>query len=254
MLSKTSVVLSTLHNVQEFMTTNAGALGGLNTSESRRALDDLEAALTGHATSQTRSKSGGKAAVARQRVLKSALLVKYLRPISAIAEAQLSQSPDFVEMKLPKGLKTTPQLLAAAAAMAGAAGKHVDTFVAAGMQPTFIADLEAAAAQLKGGSVTKGSTLSKQIGATSALKASTKEAHKIVKQLDALVVPLLAGNTALLTQWKATKRFAGRVQGIANATISSTGTTSAPVTSNPAAGSSAAVAEPAPPPVAPAVA
>jgi hypothetical protein len=226
MLSHTSVVLSTLQNVQEFMTTNATALGSLNTSESRRALDIIEEALSGHATSQTRSKSGGKAAVARQRVLKSALLVKYLRPISAIAEAQLGQSPDFMEMKLPKALKTTPQLLAAAAAMGGAASKHAATFIAAGMSTDFIAELEAAAEAFKIGATVKGSVSSTQIGATGALKESTKQARKVVKQLDALVEPLLANNTSLLTKWKATKRFSGRTQAIASEMTSSAGTTS----------------------------
>jgi hypothetical protein len=38
--------------------------------------------------------------------------------------------------------------------------------------------------------------------------------------------PLLASNIALLTKWKATKRFTGRAQAIASATVSSAGTTS----------------------------
>jgi NAD-dependent DNA ligase len=131
-----------------------------------------------------------------------------------------------MEMKLPKALKTTPQLLAAAAAMGGAASKHVATFIAAGMSTDFIAELEAAAEAFKTGATVKGSVSSTQIGATGALKESTKQARKVVKQLDALVEPLLANNTSLLTKWKATKRFSGRTQAIASEMTSSAGTTS----------------------------
>jgi uncharacterized protein with FMN-binding domain len=225
-LTKIAVVLSTLQNVQEFMTTNASALGSLNTSGSRRALDALEGDLSSHAASQTRSGSGRKAAIARQRVLKSALLVKYLRPISAIAEAQLAQSPDFIEMKLPSRIKATPQLLATAAAMAGAASPYAATFIDAGMSTDFIAELEAAAEALKAGATIKGSVSASQLGATGALKATTKQARKVVRQLDALIQPRLASNIALLTKWKATKRFVGRAQPIASATVMSAGTTS----------------------------
>jgi hypothetical protein len=227
MLSKISVVLSTLQNVQEFMTTNASALGRLNTSASRRALDALEGDLSRYAASQTRSASGRKAAIARQRMLKSVLLVRYLRPISAIAEAQLAQSPAFREMTLPPRLKGTPQLLAAAAAMAGAAAQYAATFIDAGMSTDFIAELEAAAEALKAGATVKGSVSASQLGATGALKATTKQARKIVKQVDALMQPLLASDIALLTRWKATKRFTGRAQAIASATVISGGTTSA---------------------------
>jgi len=197
MMSRTSTVLNTLQNVQLFMTKNADVLGALNTSASRKALDELEATLSGHATNQTSAVSGTKAAIARQRVLRNTLLVKYLRPISAVAQAQLNQAPDFLALKLPRALKTTQQVLAAAESMGAAAAKHAETFIAAGLAPTFITELQSAAADLKAGAVLRGHTINSQIGATNALKVATNEANKIVKALDALIEPALANNPAL---------------------------------------------------------
>src|ERR1043166_2242341 len=117
MKSETSTVLSTLHAVQEFMTTHASELGNLNTSASRQDLDQIEATLSDHARAQARSKNGGSAAGTRTRVAKNALLVKYLRPISAIAQSKLSQSPDFAEFRLPKSTRSVPSLVAAAEVM-----------------------------------------------------------------------------------------------------------------------------------------
>ena len=241
MMSRTSTVLNTLQNVQLFMTKNADVLGTLNTSASRKALDDLEATLSGHATNQTTAASGTKAAIARQRVLRNTLLVKFLRPISAVAQAQLNQSPDFLALKLPRAIKTTQQILAAAESMGAAAAKHAETFIAAGLAPTFVAELASAAADLKAGAVLRGHTINSQIGATNALKVATNQADKIVKALDALIEPVLANNPALLAQWKATKRFTGRPTAIASATVDSTATVS--VEEVPSQGPAAPVAQ-----------
>ena len=85
MLSETATVLSTLHAVQAFMTTHANALGNLNTSASRQDLDSIESTLSNQALAQASSRNGGTSTQTRLRVAKNTLLVKYLRPISAIA-------------------------------------------------------------------------------------------------------------------------------------------------------------------------
>jgi hypothetical protein len=231
MMSTQETTLTTLHTVQAFMTNNASALGTINQSSTRQALDELAATLRSHGVSQAGARSGRKTAVAQLRVLRSALLVKYLRPISAIAEAQLSQSPDFTELKLPKSVRTTQQLLNTAGAMETAAARYADTFVKAGMSPTFIAELSTAANELQHAVTAKATAFNSQKGATTGLTAVSKQARKIVKQLDALIEPLLAGNPALLAQWKSAKKFTGRAQPIASATLDSAAVTPMPVES-----------------------
>jgi hypothetical protein len=207
MLSETATVLSTLHAVQAFMTTHAQALGNLNTSASRQDLDSIESTLSTQALAQVSSRNSGTSTRTRLRVAKNTLLVKYLRPMSAIAEAKLSQSPDFAELKLPKSTRSTQQLVTAAGAMGDAASKQADTFIAAGMAPTFLADLKSAVHDVIAAEASKSNTKSSRMGATSALEVNTSQARKVVKQLNALIEPQLANDPALLVKWKATKRF-----------------------------------------------
>lgn len=216
MHSRTSTVLSTLHAVQDFMTANANALGTLNDSASRRDLDEVESTLSGLAVAQARSKNGSRSAVTRKRVVKNTLLVKYLRPISAISQAKLKQSADFAELRLPLPAvtRTMPQLVSVAEAMGQAASRHAEVFIAAGMAPTFVADLASAVNDVRAAVTSQGATRSSQLGASKALETTAQQAVKIVRQLDALIEPLLAGNTALLVKWKATKRFSGRTPGV----------------------------------------
>src|SRR5206468_4772326 len=104
-------------------------LGTLNTSGSRQDLDAIESTLSNQARAQAKSKNGGTAEGSRSRIAKNILLVKYLRPISAIAQSKLSQSPDFAALKLPKTTRSVPQLVAVAQAMGESAAKHADIFI-----------------------------------------------------------------------------------------------------------------------------
>lgn len=218
MQSTTSIVLSTLHAAQAFMTTHADALGHLNSSSSRSALDAIEQTLSEHAQTQAAARNGGTSAGSRLRVARDTLVVKYLRPIAAISEAQLSQSPDFATFKLPKNTRSVPSLVAAANGTADAASKYADAFISAGMKPTFVADLKSAVIELVAAEAAKGGTKTSRMGATSALEVHTKQAHKVIKQLDALIEPQLANDPALLVKWKATKRFSGKAPAISAAT------------------------------------
>ena len=231
MQTKHSTILTTLQNVQAFMETNANALGTLNASDSRRALDDLEHTLSTHAVTQAQGKRSTKAEVAKQRVLRNTLKIKFLHPIESIAAAQLPQVPDFTALKVPKGIHTSQKLIAAAVTMGEAAAKYAPTFIGAGMAPTFLQDLKAAADELTAGLTAKGTAKSRQIGATTGLKSAAKQAHKIVNQLDALIDAQLATNPDLLARWKAVKRFAGKTAAITGATIDSGAITSPPAAS-----------------------
>ena len=61
----------------------------------------------------------------------------------------------------------------------------------------------------------------KTVWPASALQLNTQQAHRIVKQLDALIEPQLASDPALLVKWKATKRFSGKAPGVTTATTDS---------------------------------
>ena len=113
MQSTHSTVLNTLQRVQRFMDTSADALGTLNTSGYRRILDDVVTTLSSHAVNQAASKRVGSGETAKQRVLRNALKLNHMRPIAAVAAAQLKQVPEFVALKMAPAKSTSRQLIAA---------------------------------------------------------------------------------------------------------------------------------------------
>lgn len=205
-----ATVLNTLQRVQRFMDTNASALGTLNTSGYRRILDDVVSTLSDHAVNQATSKRVGSAETAKQRVLRNALKLNAMRPIAAVANAQLKQVPEFGALKMPAANTTSVRLIAAAGAMHSAAATYETTFVDAGLPGDFLDRLATAAGALNTSLTNRGNTAGTQVGATQGLKAETSRGREAVRVLDSLIEPQLAGNTVLLVQWNSAKKFGGK--------------------------------------------
>jgi len=224
MQSQHTVVLNTLQGVQRFMDTNVGALGTLNTSGYRKILDEVVDTLGGHAVNQATSKRVGSGETARQRVLRNALKLNHMRPIAAVAAAQLKQVPEFTALKMPPTNSTSRQLIAAAGAMGAAAANYSKTFVDAGLAPDFLAQLRAAAAALEASITNRGTTQTLQTSATAGLRAEAMRGRETVRVLDSLIEPKIAGDTVLLVQWKAARRFIGKAVPIASTSIDAAAT------------------------------
>jgi hypothetical protein len=214
-----STVLNTLMRVQRFMDTSGDSLGNLNTSGSRRDLDDIVSTLSRHAVNQASSKRVGSGETAKQRVLRNALKLNHMRPIAVVAKAQLKQVPEFLALKMPATNTTSRRLIAAAGAMAVSAKGYTKTFTDAGLEPDFLGQLETAAAALNGSLTNRGATTTSQTGATAGLKAETARGRDAVKVLDSLIEPMLAGNAVLLVQWKSAKRFSGKTTIVTAASV-----------------------------------
>jgi hypothetical protein len=219
MQSDHAAVLNTLARVQRFLDANGDALGSINQSGSRQILDDVVTTLSSHAVNQTSSKRIGAAQVAKERVLRNALKLNQMRPIATIAAAQLRQVPEFTALKMPPANSTSRALIAWAGAMSDAASVYDKTFIAAGLPADFITRLHDAANALNDAMANRGATKSAQSGATAGLSAETARGRQAVKVLDSLVEPQIAGNIALLAQWKAAKRIGGKAMAVAGTTI-----------------------------------
>jgi hypothetical protein len=232
MQSDHAAVLNTLTRVQRFLDANGDTLGTINQSGSRQILDDVVTTLSSHAVNQTSSKRTGAAQVAKERVLRNALKLNQMRPIATIAAAQLRQVPEFTALKMPPANSTSRALIAWAGAMSDAALVYDKTFIAAGVPADFITRLHDAANALSDAMANRGATKSAQSGATAGLSAETARGRQAVKVLDSLVEPQLAGNIALLAQWKAAKRIGGKTVPVAGTTIDAAakGPVSAPLT------------------------
>ncbi len=210
MQAKHSMVLNTLQRVQRFMDANANALGTLNSSKYRKILDDAAASLSEHAVNQSASKRLGSGETAKQRVLQSALKVNHLRPIAAVAAAELKQIPEFLAFTMPPANGSSQQLIASAGGMAKAAALYVTTFTGSGLDPDFLVQLHAAADELNTSVANRGATKTIQNGATAGLDAEEAKGRKAVKVLNTLIEPKLAGDAVRLVQWQTAKRFAGK--------------------------------------------
>ena len=219
MQATNATVLNTLQRVQRFMDSNASALGTVNTSGYRRILDDVVATLSAHAVTQAASKRVGSAETAKQRVLRNALKLNAMRPIAAVAAAQLKQVPEFHSLKMPSANTTSARLVAAAGAMGEAATSYEQAFIDAGLPADFLARLSTASNALNASLTNRGNTAGNQVGATAGIKAETVRGRETVRVLDALVEPQLAGNAVLLVQWNSAKRFGGKSTGISSTTV-----------------------------------
>jgi hypothetical protein len=219
MNSSHSAVLNTLTRVQRFLDQHGDALGTINQSGYRAILDDVVHTLSGHAVNQTTSKRVGAAETAKERVLRNTLKVNHMRPIAAVAAAQLRQVPDFLALKMPPRTSSSRALIAWAGAMGNAAATYGSTFVQAGLPADFLAGLQGAAAALSTAIALRGATKNAQTGATAGLDAEATRGRQAVKVLDTLVEPLIAGNIALLTQWNAAKKFGGKAQPISEPSV-----------------------------------
>jgi hypothetical protein len=210
MKSLYAAVLAALLRIQRFLDSNATLVADINTSDARTALDGIITALSGHAVAQTGSKRSIAAETGKQRVLRNALKGNHLRPIATIAAAQLEQVPEFAALRMPPANATSRQLIAAARAMAPVAQQYSNTFIAMGRPKDFVAQLTAAADVLEASVTNQGTSKTRQTGATAGVKAEVARGRKLVKVLDAQVVPALAGNQALLTQWRTASRIGGK--------------------------------------------
>jgi hypothetical protein len=202
---KQSYVRNTLVKAQHFLDENAAALGPVNNSGARKALDDAVAALTDRSVAQGEHTIGSSGETSKQRSLRVALRTQYLRPIARVAAARLSDVPEFASLRMPKGNIVGADLVDAARSMANAATPYVDTFTAAGLKPDFLDALRATAQQLETSLGGRTDHVLKRRGSTIALGSEARNGRKALNLLDAAIQQQVPGNEQLLAEWASVK-------------------------------------------------
>jgi hypothetical protein len=200
-------VRATLVRAQHFLDDNAAALGPVNNSGARKALDDAIAAFTDRSVAQGEHRIGSTGETSKQRSLSVALRKQYLRPIAKVAAARLSDVPEFSSLRMPKGNIEGQYLVDAAKSMANAATTYVDTFTAAGLKPDFLDALRAMVQQLEtslGGRTEHGL---KRRSSTIALGSEANNGRKALNLLDAAIQQQIPDNAQLLAEWKSAMRI-----------------------------------------------
>lgn len=197
-------VLDTLRAIQQFLDDNAAKLGNVVQSGTRRQLNQVVAQLAAFAATQSGKKTAGD--VAHAKALRVALVDDHMTVIARIAAVDLPQTPQLQNLRMPKGKLTLAKLVAYAHAMANTATPHSDIFVAAGMSPDFLAQLNAAADAVETFDSQRKQLRAGSTAATGGIKTSLSAASRIVSVIDGMVKTALKGDTTLLTFWSSVKK------------------------------------------------
>ena len=205
MRHRQSHVLETLRQAQVFLDDNAAVVGPA-VAASRRNLDDVVTQLTTFAAAQEGGNIYSRGETAKQRTLRGALRRDHMRPIAEVAKQKLRDVPEFHSLVMPPTNATSVQLVARATAMADAAQVHEQVFMEVGMPDDFVASLRSLAAEVAQSIDDRKQHASKRSGATAGLAAEEKRGRNMLKLIDALVVPRLRNNDALVAEWRSAKR------------------------------------------------
>jgi hypothetical protein len=250
-----SYVRDTLVNVQQFLDANAAALGPVNQSGARKALDDAIVALGDHAVAQGEHTIRSAGETNKQRSLRLSLRKQYLRPIAKIAAASLANVPEISALRLPSANLVGSELVDKANAMANAAEPHAAVFIAAGLRADFLDGLRAMAKAMETSLGGRTDHVIKRRGSTIALGSGAVSGRTALRLLDAVIAQQVPDNAQLLAEWQAVKRIprksgttrGAEKQGAAAAAAASTAT-AAPATPSAATATPATPAPAAPTP------
>lgn len=204
-----NAVLTTLRRAQQFLDDNSVAVGGINPS-ARKELDEVVAQLTTLAVAQDGGARGSKGETARLRALRVALRNDHMAPIAEVAKYKLQAVPEFAALMLPPATVSGEIEIASATSMAEAATPHAKTFTDAGLSPTFLDDLRAAAAAVSDSLVDRDKHQSRRNGATSGLAATERRGRAMLRVLNRLILAKVGADAQLRREWTTAKTVRGK--------------------------------------------
>jgi hypothetical protein len=206
-----NAALDALQRAKAFLDEHFALLTGLvDLTGARRRLDEVVASFTAHALDQDVGDRGAKGETAKQRQLRVNLRRLQMEPISLIARRNLSNTPEFASLRMPKPSVNGPALVASARGLADAAVIHQETLVAHGLPSNFIDVLTAAIVKLEESLSEREKNRTRRIGATKGLDVEEKQGRTVLSVLDALMDQALSDNEPLLRAWQGARHIRRR--------------------------------------------
>jgi hypothetical protein len=159
-------------------------------------------ALRDYGAAQINHHSAFRGAVDNRVLLRDQTL-EALRQINKIARAlNKAAFPNAQEnFRMPRS-KSYANVAAAARSFATHGEAMEQAFIDRGRPATFVADLRALATGLDTAANARHTGLTEQVGATAGIAEKTREAIAILRELDAIITPLLENDPGLLATWK----------------------------------------------------
>ena len=198
--------LSALGRMQSFLNEQTTALGDVNRSVSRLALDDVVADLESRDVAQGSAITQAESLTKLKHERRTELRRLHMRPIAVIARSTLAHTPLITKLRVPVNMASDSSLIAAGHGMADAAEQYREAFVREQLPADFIDQLRAAADAVREVAVRRDQFQVEVTQATRGVADALWRASNVVKVLDALVVRQLQGRADLLAGWRRAKR------------------------------------------------
>jgi hypothetical protein len=233
--------LTALRNAQHFLSENDAALGTINQSGARAALDQVTTTIASLAAAQGSHQMNFGGSHSTELRLARILRRRYLAPVVRIARAKLPDVPKFANLSLPPSSGNTTALATFTESLLATADPYTAVFVSAGLPADFAARARTASEQMLAAGSGKGAHRTNRVKATDAIDKQVREARRVVAMLDSLVVAQLDEEDPILRAWREARRI---IQGGSVPAAAAVPAASAPVP--PAVNSNQATEAPAP--------
>ena len=201
--------LETAQRIQWFLDHNRPALGAVNQSRTRAALDALVPVLEAHAKDQHTAEVEAQSKTEVKAHLRDDLRVHHMQQIAAIARSRLAgiaDTPLMAKLQYPLRSLDDKGLVAAGQSMAEAAVPYRQVFLDEQLPADFIEQLQAATEAVRVATADRDGSQLKLRAATSGVAVQLQQASHVVRVLHTLVVRQLKGNIELLSAWNMAKR------------------------------------------------
>jgi hypothetical protein len=180
------IMLEKLRAVQLFLEKYITRLVNVGNSGSRRQLDQAVADLENLAESQATSENTTSRAP-KARELRHDLIEKHMLPILRLASVNLPRTPELAKLAIPKGTPTPERLVLAAKVMGQVVTPFAQTFIDAGLPPTFLEELDAAANAVANFAADRKRSIGVGKAATEGIRATLSRAGRVITALEALI-------------------------------------------------------------------
>jgi len=206
-----NAVFDALQRAHVFFDENGILLTGVvDLSSARRRLEEVLASFRTHALDQDLGDRVARGETSKQRQLRLQLRHLQMAPIARIARQNLSNTPEFAALRMPKPTVFGPAFIASARGLAEAAVVHQETLVVHGLPSNFHDVLQAAIAKLEESHSEREKNRARRVGATKGLDVEEKQGRTILSVLDALMHQALSDNPTLMRSWEGARHIRRR--------------------------------------------
>ena len=208
MIARQKQMLETCVRVQAFVQEHP-VTGPLSYGGAPATLDDVVPRLREHAGAQITGQALSRAELRFQAKMVQQLRDQHMRPIAAIARAQIERDSDVrmpAAIRMPSGSLGVTKILQACDGMIAAARPFEAAFVANGLPADFLARFTAARNELEGVLGGRATLIGTHVGARAGLQVEMRRGRSAIDRIDAVVRAAFAGDDVILARWRAAKR------------------------------------------------